>query len=129
LSLGFLTSDGEEPDGVEGAYRDPDDNAELFAVYPPYASDPETVQLYGCRTYAEALAYVRQRWLQLCLRRRLVTLEAELEGHVVVVGTPVHITHPLLGDEPVLCIVNSVTVKDEFTCTIELHIHEPGVFA
>lgn len=129
LSIAFLTSDGEEPDGVEGAYRDPDDNAEMFAIYPKDAVDPETVTLYGCRTYDSALAYVRQRWLQLKLRRTLITLETELEGHVVVVGSPINVTHPLLGEEPVLCIVNSVAPKDEFYSTIDLHKHEPGVFS
>jgi len=123
-----MFTDGEEPDGVEGEYRDPGDGAALYAIYPPDAVKPESVTLWGCRDYATALAYVTQRWKQLSLRRCLVSVEVEGEGHVIPVGTPVHVTHSLLGPDPVLCIVNSVTANDEFSTTIEMHRHVPEVF-
>jgi hypothetical protein len=129
ISKQTLFTDGEEPDGVEGEYRDPNDGAALHAIYPPDSVKPESVTLWGCRDYDEALAYVTRRWKQLSLRRCLITVEVEGEGNVIPVGTPVHVTHRLLGENPVLCVVNSVTPKDEFSITLEMHRHVPEVFS
>jgi len=130
LSLTFLFDDGTEVDGVEGAYRDPNDSAELFVTYPPTAVNPEKVQLFGCRNEANALAYVTQRWKQLALRRLLVTIETELEGEVIRVGAPILVTHPLLmAGEPTLCVVHSIKANGEFGRTLECHRHESGVYA
>lgn len=129
LSMTYLFSDGDEPDGVEGEYRDPRDNAALYVCWPTAAVNPEAVTLWGCRDYNTALAYVQQRWNQLVYRRRLIHLETELEGHVLVVGQPVTVRHPLLGDDPVLCVVNAVSPKEEFSVSVDLHIHQPEVYA
>ena len=129
LSMTYLFSDGDEPDGVEGEYRDPRDNAALYVCWPIAAANPEAVTLWGCRDYNTALAYVQQRWNQLVYRRRLIHLETELEGHVLVVGQPVTVRHPLLGDDPVLCVVNAVSPKEEFSVSVDLHIHQPEVYA
>ncbi len=130
LSLTFLFPDGEEVDGVEAEYRDPDDNAQLFVTYPSTALNPEKIVLFGCRDYYAALAYATQRWKQLSLRRLLVTAETELEAEVIRVGAPVNITHPKLnGGAATLCIVHSVKSTGEFDKTIEFHRHEPGVYA
>ena len=129
ISKQTLFTDGEEPDGVEGEYRDPNDGAALHAIYPTDSVKPESVTLWGCRDYDEALAYVTRRWKQLSLRRCLITVEVEGEGNVIPVGTPVHVTHRLLGENPVLCVVNSVTPKDEFSITLEMHRHVPEVFS
>jgi hypothetical protein len=131
LSVTFVFPDGNAVDGVEGEYRDPHDNAQLYAIYPPDSANPESINLWGCRDYDEALAYVTQRWKQISLRRLLVTMDVELEGQIVRIGAPVEISHPKLNSnlDPVLCIVNSVKPKDEFLHTIELHRHEPGVYS
>jgi hypothetical protein len=128
LSLTFLFPDGTEVDGVEAEYRHPEDNAQLFAIYPSTSINPENIVLFGCRDYTTALAYATRRWKQLSLRRLLVTIEVELDGEVIRVGAPVCISHPKLGPTPVLCIARSVTPKDEFSYTIELHRHEPEVY-
>lgn len=129
LTLTYVFSDGEEPDGVEGEYRDPNDNAALYVCWPTTAVNPEAVTLWGCRDYDTALAYVKQRWNQLVYRRRLIKLETELEGHVLAVGAPVTVRHPLLGAEPVLCVVQAVTPQDEFSVSVDLHVHQPEVYA
>jgi hypothetical protein len=125
----YLFTDGEEPDGVEAEYRDPSDGAALYALYPAASVKPETVVLWGCRDYNTALAYATRRWNQLSLRRRLITIEVEGEGNVIPVGSPIQITHRFLGPDPVLCVVNAVTPKDEFSLTIETHRHVPEVFS
>lgn len=130
LSLTFLFDDGTEVDGIEGAYRDPDDTAELFVTYPPTAVNPEKVELFGCRNEANALAYVTQRWKQLSLRRLLVTIETELEGEVIRVGAPILVTHPtLMSGVPTMCVVHSIKANGEFARTLECHRHESGVYA
>lgn len=130
LSLTFLFDDGTETDGIEGAYRDPDDSAELFVTYPPTAVNPERVQLFGCRNEANALAYVTQRWKQISLRRLLVTIETELEGEVIRVGAPILVTHPMLmAGVPTMCVVHSIKANGEFGRTLECHRHESGVYA
>jgi hypothetical protein len=131
LSLTFMFPDGNEVDGVEIEYRDPNDNAQLFAIYPADSVNPEKSELWGCRDYDEALAYATRRWKQLYLRRLLISMDVELEGQIVRVGAPVSIIHPKLDAnlDPVLCVVNAVKPKDEFEHTIELHRHESGVFA
>ena len=128
LTMTYLFSDGEDADGVEGEYRDPTDNAALYVCWPEAAQRPESVTLWGCRDYASALAFVQQRWRQLVYRRRLIKLETELEGHVLPVGSPVTVQHPLLGSAPVLCVVDAVNPQEEFSISIDLHIHQAEVY-
>lgn len=129
LTMTYLFSDGEEPDGVEGEYRDPQDNAALYVCWPTAAVNPEAITLWGCRDYNTALAYVKQRWNQLVYRRKLIHLETELEGHVLAIGAPVTVKHPLMGPDPVLCVVQAVTPQEEFSVSVDLHVHQPEVYA
>jgi hypothetical protein len=128
ISFSYLFSEPDDYDGVEGEYRDPITNGQLYAMYPTTADNPEQVTLWGCRDRLQAEAYVERRWKQKLLRRRLVSFDVELEGNIIPVGEPISIQHRLTGSEPVLYVVSSVTPKDEFAFTIEAIRHEPGVF-
>lgn len=128
LTQQFLFSDGNEADGVEGEYRDFIDNSPMYVVYPENAVDPEKITLWGCRDYNQALAFVKRRWLQLKYRRQLVSFDVELEGQLLIVGSCISLIHRMLGDQLVLCIVNSVRPKDELISTVETHRYDPRVY-
>jgi hypothetical protein len=124
----FITPNESDKDGVEVSYINADDGSELYALFPETSADSEQVALPGCRSYSVAIAYAEQRWRQVCLRRELISFDTEMEAHVIMVGVPINVSHPLLGDDPVMYIVNAVTPKDKYTATIAAHKHEPGVF-
>lgn len=134
ISLAYHFGTGDEPDGVEGAYVDPADGATVYEIFPADSAEPKQVSIPGCTQRSDALAYIERLWKQMKYRRRLVTLEVEMEGHLLVYGTPIRINHEIfagLDEEDVedqMAIVRSVEPGDDGTFQIEAFLHEPRVF-
>jgi hypothetical protein len=116
-------------DGVQGEYRNGVDNAPLYALWPEDSTDPEKLTLWGCKQYDNALNFVKRFWRQKVLRRRMITLETELDGRNFYLGQAVNITHPLLSaDRAVMVIVSAIKPAEEVKTTVEAYIYEHDVF-
>jgi hypothetical protein len=129
LRVSFVQPASTDYDGVEGEYKNPDDNAPEYAIYPANSVNPEKVTLFGCKDSSAAQAFVERAWLQSTYRRTLYVFAAELDGHVLQVGTPASIFHQLLGDEAVTVVVSSVRPTSETETEIEAYQYQPEVFA
>ncbi len=116
-------------DGVEGEYKNPDDNAAEYITEPFDAVNPDRITLWGCKDTATATAYVKRYWKQMQYRRRTLTIELEGEGNVLQVGDTVDITYAPLELNALRCVVNSCRASDEFSTTLEATVYQPEVFA
>ena len=87
-------SDGDF-DGVRIEWRDPSNFDSMYSYYPEDTQNPDTYTLFGCtsKTYAEQFARylfnIRGR------RRKLATLETELEGLLPRFGDRIGISHTM----------------------------------
>ena len=129
LSRAYLFVEADDFDGVEGEYVDPLDGSKQYVIWPTNSANPESMTLWGCTSMARAQCFIQQWWQQKSLRRRLTTFETELDAHVLLLGDPINITHPVLGPSPVLHVVSAVKPKDELHVEVEAFVYEPGVFA
>lgn len=124
----YMFDEAGDYDGIEGEYIDKNDGSKQYVVYPWNAPNPEKMILWGCTSYVVATAFVERFWKQKTLRRRLITFETELDGHAIEIGTPINVTHYLLGGTPILHVVSSVKPSQDYKTTIEAYQYEPGVF-
>lgn len=128
LTLSYMFINTDEYDGVEGEYKNAIDNAPEYVTWPRAATNPETMKLWGCKDYYAADAFVQRYWKQTTTRRRMLTIETELDGCFLSYGTAIDVTHRLLGETPWRCIISSIEQSEDFKTTIEAYVYEPSVF-
>lgn len=127
LSYSFVATD--DYDGIEGKYKNSKDNADEYVYWPSDCVNPEEMTLWGCKTKADALAFVKTTWKKRRYRRQLFTLELEGDGHALYLGQCIGLKHPLVGEEEATrAIISSITAGSEFETTVEGFIYRDEVF-
>ena len=128
LNQAYIFSTTDEVDGLEGEYVDPLDSTKQYVTYPDTASTPEAIVLWGCTSRNRAQCVLEQLWKQRLYRRRLVSMDVEMDAYTLTFGDPINITHRLLGPSAVLHIVSSIRPKNEFTASIEAIRYDHRVY-
>ena len=103
--------------GVQVGYRDPLTWLSDFAVYPPGASDPAAIELFGCTSKQHAEKYARLMWQRLLYQRKTVSFETELEGLIPRPGDRIAITHTLAkwGQSGIIVAIDPGTMRMDTT--------------
>lgn len=128
ISKTYLFASPDDNDGVEVEYRGTKSNEALYVRWPETSDNPEQVQLWGCRGEDRALAYAKRRWAEVRYRRELYTIKVECEGHVIIEGQAIDVSHRLFGVETVRMIVTAIKPEDQFLVTLSAFKHKPEVF-
>lgn len=83
LTIGY-SFDGEDvPDCLEVTYTDPVTFAEARAYYPSQGVRPETMELFGCTNYQQAMDWAKCVWQDRLYNRKTAQLELEAEGYLL----------------------------------------------
>jgi hypothetical protein len=83
LSLGYNFDGLDEPDCLEVVYNDPATFAEMRVFYPVQGIKPESVELFGCTSAAQALDWGRLRWQEKQANRKTCQFDLEGEGYLL----------------------------------------------
>lgn len=91
------TFDSEgEFDGIEVEYRDPDTFDVAYTVYPRESVAPENFVLFGCTDPTYAYQYATYLWNVKTKRRKIATINTELDGLLPRFGDRIAISHNML---------------------------------
>lgn len=83
LSQGYNFDGLDEPDCLEVIYNDPRTFAEARVFFPVQGIRPETVELFGVTSQAQALDWAKLSWQERQANRKTCQLELEGEGYLI----------------------------------------------
>jgi len=106
--------------GVQVEFRDSVNWQPDFATYPPNATDPELVQLFGCTSKDHASKYARLIWQRRLHQRKTTTFETELEGLIPRPGDRIAVSHTLANWGQSGLVVSYDPATKELATTVEL---------
>lgn len=93
LSVLYTFNTDGDYDGMQVEYRDPLNFDVAYAYYPDNPANPETYTLFGCTDETYASQFARYLWNVRGRRRKLVTLQTELEGLIPRFGDRIGVSH------------------------------------
>lgn len=96
MQVQYVFDSADDIDGYEVEFRDPTTFASMYQQYPANAVNVERVSLFGCTDASTAAIYAQRLWNRKLYRRKWVSWETELDGHLPQVGDLVTINHRLL---------------------------------
>jgi hypothetical protein len=127
VRLSYSFDGPDEPDRIEVEYRLPTTGKEAFVRYPADAVAPERVVLFGCTDATTAATAAEGLWLRKRYRRRAVQFSAELEGHLLEIGSLVSLDHPVCGAVDV--VIQSVQAVDEHHTEVSAFVYDARAYA
>lgn len=95
LRLRYMMLPGDSADGVAVTYWDQDGWTEREVVYPEAASNPVRVPGIGITNRNQAFREACYRWQSHLYRRRFVSFQTELDGHVPVILDTIKLAHDM----------------------------------
>jgi predicted phage tail protein len=96
FSMNYTFDSEGEYDGIQVEYRDPETFDVAYSVYPRESVAPENFVLFGCTDATYAYQYATYLWNVKTKRRKVATINTELDGLIPRFGDRIGISHNML---------------------------------
>jgi hypothetical protein len=96
FSMQYTFDSEGEFDGIQVEYRDPETFDVAYSVYPRESVAPENFVLFGCTDPTYAYQYATYLWNVKTKRRKVATINTELDGLLPRFGDRIAISHNML---------------------------------
>ena len=128
VTYSWVFSQVNDTDGYEIEWREPSTWIAQYTLYPATAVNAERVTLMGCTSLATAQGFAKYLWNRKQYRRKIITFQTELEGHLPQIGDRISVGNSRIGPaEPY--IVTKITPDDGYTVQIEGYNYDARVYA